>query len=812
MYRTLIVGGRSESQDLYRVLSELSLFTLLPPCQTMEEAGETIKQGPPDIVFAGDHLADGSGLELNQKLKEAYNHPMMFFLLSRNIDMKMYQEAVKAGVILLKEPIDIQKVLSAIEKSSLPEKKIQQEQPSLKPEDTQIVEDEEQKRIEAFHQPSYNSMPVERQEPKKKIERKKETKIILVYSPNGGVGKTTLSVNLAVYIECYLNQHVALLEFTKQAGHMITHFDLNPIRNVSQILSQPRMPGEHEIMNYLLEDQETGLMLLPSPAFIEGNSLDQQLNAENALRIIQSVEPHVDVMIVDMGTLWDDMLIQLMDYADDILLISTMRRETLQNCHYVPHKMQSKQVDTSKLIHVLNMVKKGTGMKEEEALSFVDASATHSIGYDAGFEKIEAERRPHIIRQKKGKFMDDISELAQELIHGYVEEPSKGLFTKVKEKMTGTAKPDRREAPNKPKKIGGTVPPKENQPGAFVQQSVPVNEVAAAAEQQEIEPIRMKAAPVEYKVVEPVPPVQPMHENLEFQDPPMNRSEPIQRPMIPIQGNMVSPAPTYTPTHHRQSIIVMGSAKGGVGKSTLTMNMALYFQRRGYRTVIVDFDEFQGNVANMLRVPTTISVHTWEHVTINHMDEVSVNDMLVTHPSGLKVLPANPSIIQSEAITLNFKTAERILLNLRRYFDVILIDTDPRLTHAVATAFDLATHIFMIGTMDKTIYPRYKDRCHEILELGIQAEKVYFAINRSRRKYSKEDERIIMQAIPFQYITRIPEMEDLTTYSEQGKAYLLEKAHSEFAQGVKKMIEIIQPVEQEKLTMFHRFKKLCRLG
>ncbi|MGB9812379.1 MAG: AAA family ATPase [Thermovenabulum sp.] len=153
----------------------------------------------------------------------------------------------------------------------------------------------------------------------------------------------------------------------------------------------------------------------------------------------------------------------------------------------------------------------------------------------------------------------------------------------------------------------------------------------------------------------------------------------------------------------QQAIILVHSPKGGVGKSTVSSNIALAIKKSpilsGQRVAILDFDCTFGNLATIFalsksEVPSH-DLSRWEYMTEAATLE-EVDELLMTSQSGVKVLPAPISPAIAERI--NEKTAERILNILKRYYQYIVIDGGPKISPLVDVSMEYATHIILLTT------------------------------------------------------------------------------------------------------------------
>ncbi|SDE42933.1 chromosome partitioning protein [Auraticoccus monumenti] len=142
------------------------------------------------------------------------------------------------------------------------------------------------------------------------------------------------------------------------------------------------------------------------------------------------------------------------------------------------------------------------------------------------------------------------------------------------------------------------------------------------------------------------------------------------------------PEPTPPgPGPRRATIIAMCNQKGGVGKTTSTINLGAALAETGRRVLMVDFDP-QGS----LSVGLGVNPHTLEASVYNllmsreHTFDEVVTDTVVP---GLDLLPANIDLSAAEVQLVSEvareQTLKRVLDRVRDRYDVILIDCAPSL-------------------------------------------------------------------------------------------------------------------------------------
>lgn len=128
------------------------------------------------------------------------------------------------------------------------------------------------------------------------------------------------------------------------------------------------------------------------------------------------------------------------------------------------------------------------------------------------------------------------------------------------------------------------------------------------------------------------------------------------------------------------TIISLANQKGGVGKTTTSINLAAALAQQGKRVLLVDADP-QANTSSGLGVEIQHLDCTIYECLINGIDPTTA--ILSTNTPNLYIIPSHIDLVGAEIEMLNIDNREnilkRVLAPLRNQFDYILIDCSPSL-------------------------------------------------------------------------------------------------------------------------------------
>jgi pilus assembly protein CpaE len=149
-------------------------------------------------------------------------------------------------------------------------------------------------------------------------------RLIVVYSPKGGVGRSVIACNLAVALKKITDQRVALVDADLQSGD--AHVLLN--MNTPSTIDDLREAGglDAEIIGGTVAVHESGVELLRAPIALESAEL---FTADAMKAILVELREHFDYLVVDTDDTFSESTLTVLDMADQILLVTTLEVTTI---------------------------------------------------------------------------------------------------------------------------------------------------------------------------------------------------------------------------------------------------------------------------------------------------------------------------------------------------------------------------------------------------------------------------------------------------------------------------------------------------
>ncbi len=145
-------------------------------------------------------------------------------------------------------------------------------------------------------------------------------------------------------------------------------------------------------------------------------------------------------------------------------------------------------------------------------------------------------------------------------------------------------------------------------------------------------------------------------------------------------------------------VISVVSPKGGVGKTTVAVNLAVGLARQAPRSaVLVDLDIQFGDVASGLNLDPEYFLPSAVHGPASR-DAMVLKTFLTLHETGLYVICAPESPAEADAISA--ADVARLLRTLASEFRYVVVDTAPGLSEHTLAAIDESSDLVLLTSMD----------------------------------------------------------------------------------------------------------------
>ncbi len=234
-------------------------------------------------------------------------------------------------------------------------------------------------------------------------------------------------------------------------------------------------------------------------------------------------------------------------------------------------------------------------------------------------------------------------------------------------------------------------------------------------------------------------------------------------------------------TAARGTVITVFGAKGGIGKTTISTNLAAALQKNTDSSVaIVDMDTRFGDVAIMMDVVVEFSIADVGR-NIDTVDRESISDYLVRHSGGVEILPA--PLHPSEWGALHRQHIGKVIDLLSQTRDYVIVDTPGAFNELVATALEAAHIILLVTSMDITSIKDTALALEMLRAASVPEDKVKLIINHSTSSNSLRPEDV-ERVLEYEVYWRIPHDVAVSSSNQLGQPIILAKPYARASRAI----------------------------
>ncbi len=176
-------------------------------------------------------------------------------------------------------------------------------------------------------------------------------RVLTVLSPKGGAGKSVTATNLAVALAKRSDRPVALVDADLQFGDVAVLLRLMVTHTVMDAVSASDRLDAQFLQSLLVRHEPSGLFVLPAPT---EPSFAERVTGADMARIVDVLQSFCGYVVVDTPAALNDVVLTLVEHADDIVLVASMEIPCIKNVRLALQTLRLLSVPEDKLRLVLN--------------------------------------------------------------------------------------------------------------------------------------------------------------------------------------------------------------------------------------------------------------------------------------------------------------------------------------------------------------------------------------------------------------------------------------------------------------------------
>jgi pilus assembly protein CpaE len=208
--------------------------------------------------------------------------------------------------------------------------------------------------------------------------------ILLIYSPKGGTGCSTVAINLAIALHQASAKKVALVDASLQFGDIGVLLNLQGPRSIADAIAQ-KDSLDQELLSAIMSPHSSGIRVLTAPSAPE---VSETITPEGLRRLLNLMRKSFEYVVLDTWSYLDDIVLSCMDVADRILIVMTPEIPSIKSTKQFFEVVEALKFPPDRLDLILNKVIPRDGIRADQ----LQKSMKHPILAQLDFD-------PRVIRQ-----------------------------------------------------------------------------------------------------------------------------------------------------------------------------------------------------------------------------------------------------------------------------------------------------------------------------------------------------------------------------------------------------------------------------
>jgi pilus assembly protein CpaE len=237
-------------------------------------------------------------------------------------------------------------------------------------------------------------------------------RVLTVFSPKGGTGKTVTATNLAAAFAKFSRKRTLLLDLDLQFGDAAIMLSVEPAKTIYDLVVAPGELDPEKLAGYTTR-HATGLDILPAPVRPE----DAELVTETKLaRLIEVARESYDVIVVDTSPFFHGPMLATLDRTDQLLLVSSLDVPTIKNVRLSLQTLELLSFPVKRIKVVLNRSNSNVGLRRAEVEAALEIKVAYEVPSDRAIPVSVNRGSPAVISEANSEVARALRQMANALL------------------------------------------------------------------------------------------------------------------------------------------------------------------------------------------------------------------------------------------------------------------------------------------------------------------------------------------------------------------------------------------------------------
>jgi pilus assembly protein CpaE len=240
-------------------------------------------------------------------------------------------------------------------------------------------------------------------------------RVVAVFSPKGGVGRTTIAVNTAVAAASEPGCDVVLVDGSFQFGDVGVLLNLNPRnKSIAELVPELEAGGDPDSLDTFVITHSTGVRVLLAPPSPE---MAELVTPAAIRRVLEVLRAKSDLVVVDCAAAFSDSTLAILDVADVILTVLTLEITSIKNMRLFLEVTEQLGYPPEKMELVLNRADSALGIRVADVEHSIGRKVDHTVVSDGRCVVYALNRGvPFFVSNREAQVSQDILRLARALL------------------------------------------------------------------------------------------------------------------------------------------------------------------------------------------------------------------------------------------------------------------------------------------------------------------------------------------------------------------------------------------------------------